>query len=315
VGHFYIAADTLEAYWPQYLKTAEHKKQPQSLAKELSHYKKWLQPHLGNVALKDIDLDVWGYLIDIMSKAGLAPRTRQYVCLTLRQVLSHAFVRKVIKTTPPSSKLIGAAHNTDANRRTRVLTTVELGALLKELRERCIFAYNFTLFCALTGCRAREAFTLKWAAVDLGQATVTFYRTKNKTSRTLPISDTLVKLLTELGPQGPAEHVFLSRTGTPYKEAPSTFKIIVRELGLNDGREEHDRVVFHTLRHTAATRMAQSGIPLRDLMDVGGWQTAAMALRYQHSEDAVKRLAMTALEQVVAPKPTKVIPFKGRHAV
>ncbi|MBZ2173408.1 site-specific integrase [Nitratidesulfovibrio sp. SRB-5] len=302
---------TLEAYWPQYLETAARKKQPQSLDKEISHYRKWLHPYLGSMSIKDIDLDTWDYFLNIMTRAGLSPRTRQYVCLTLRQLLSHAFARKVISTAPPSGKIIGAAHNSDESRRTRVLSQRELTAILDRLREWCVQDYRFTLFCALTGCRASEAFNLKWAAVDIGLPAVTFYQTKNGDSRTLPISNSLVEMLREIGPRGPSEHVFLSRSGNPYCEAPCSYKAAVHDLGLNEGRAVHDRVVFHTLRHTAATRMAQSGIPLRDLMDVGGWKTAAMALRYQHSEDKVKKHAMSVLESVLAPSEAKVISFSS----
>ena len=302
---------TLEAYWPQYLETAARKKQPQSLYKEISHYKKWLHPYLGSMPIKDIDLDTWDYFLNVMTKAGLAPRTRQYVCLTLRQLLNHAFARKVVKAAPPSGKIIGAAHNSDDSRRTRVLSRNELAAILDKLRDRCAEDYRFTLFCALTGCRASEAFNLKWAAVDLGLPAITFYQTKNKESRSLPISDSLVEMLREIGQRGPSDHVFLSRFGRPYCEAPGAYKAVVEELGLNEGRAVHDRVVFHTLRHTAATRMAQSGIPLRDLMDVGGWKTAAMALRYQHSEDKVKKRAMSVLESVLTPSEAKVLPFRA----
>ncbi|WBF66014.1 site-specific integrase [Desulfovibrio subterraneus] len=302
---------TLEAYWPQYLETAARKKQPQSLDKEISHYKKWLHPYLGSMPIKDIDLDTWDYFLNVMTKAGLAPRTRQYVCLTLRQLLNHAFARKVVKAAPPSGKIIGAAHNSDDSRRTRVLSRNELSTILDKLRDRCTEDYRFTLFCALTGCRASEAFNLRWAAVDLGLPAITFYQTKNKESRSLPISDSLVEMLRQIGQRGPSDHVFLSRFGRPYCEAPGAYKAVVEELGLNEGRAVHDRVVFHTLRHTAATRMAQSGIPLRDLMDVGGWKTAAMALRYQHSEDKVKKRAMSVLESVLTPTEAKVLPFRA----
>ena len=82
-------------------------------------------------------------------------------------------------------------------------------------------------------------------------------------------------------------------------------------LGLNDGRSKRDRVVFHTLRHTGATRLGQSNTPLRDMMDLAGWKTPSMALRYQHSGDAGRRKAMSALESMMQTEPAKVIPLHG----
>ena len=68
---------------------------------------------------------------------------------------------------------------------------------------------------------------------------------------------------------------------------------------MNDGREKFDKLVFHSLRHSGATRLGQSGIPLRDMMDLAGWKTPSMALRYQHGGDVGCRRAMGALESMV----------------
>ncbi|NCC84816.1 MAG: hypothetical protein EOM03_11930, partial [Clostridia bacterium] len=57
--------------------------------------------------------------------------------------------------------------------------------------------------------------------------------------------------------------VFLCSQGRPYNtQAPNSFRDVVEELGLNEGRAKLDRIVFHSLRHSGATRLGQSGVPL-----------------------------------------------------
>ena len=43
------------------------------------------------------------------------------------------------------------------------------------------------------------------------------------------------------------------------------------------------------------------------MMDLAGWKTPSMALRYQHSGDAGRRRAMAALEGLTQVEPAKVV--------
>jgi integrase len=101
--------------------------------------------------------------------------------------------------------------------------------------------------------------------------------------------------------------VFLNAAGKPYTQPPQPFRDTVETLGLNEGRDKRDRVVFHTLRHTAATRLAQAGTTLPDLQALGGWKSPIMALRYAHDDKRAKRKAMAALEAMTQVQSGKVI--------
>jgi integrase len=39
---------------------------------------------------------------------------------------------------------------------------------------------------------------------------------------------------------------------------------------------------WHDLRHTWASWLAQKGVPLSDIQEMGGWETYAMVKRYAH---------------------------------
>jgi integrase len=300
---------TLAEYWPEYLATAQGKKGETSWKKEITHFEKWLNPNLGTMPLKEIRVEHWDELLTTMKRAGLSPRTRQYVCLTLRQVMSHAFMRKVISEAPPAGKIIGATLPPDSNRRTRVLTSEELRKIMAEMKKRDIHGYRFILFLALTGGRVSDVYRLNWENVNIAGGEVTFQKTKNRKPRTIPISAPLIELLREIGPGQTGEPVFKMKAGGRYSEAPSSFRSIVSKLGLNKDRGRYDKITPHSLRHTAATMLAESHIPLRDMMSVMGWKTPSMALRYQHERDETKKRAMGTLEGMMQPDAPKVIPF------
>lgn len=46
---------------------------------------------------------------------------------------------------------------------------------------------------------------------------------------------------------------------------------------------------LHDARHTAATALLLLGVPERTVMAVMGWSNTAMAARYQHVTDTIRR--------------------------
>lgn len=192
-------------------------------------------------------------------------RSDCYPVAPTEAVLGHASTRKLVSTPPQSARDVGATIGKGGNRRTRILTTSELQAILNTLSERDRNAYAITFFCSLTGCRFGEAASLEWRDIDFSIGEATFRDTKNGTDRTIPLPDSLLNFLGELRGQGRlVGPVFLNGSGKVYTQPPQPFRDTVEALGLNEGRAMRDRAVFHTLRHTAATRLAQAGTSLPD---------------------------------------------------
>ena len=46
---------------------------------------------------------------------------------------------------------------------------------------------------------------------------------------------------------------------------------------------------LHDARHTAATVLLVLGVPERTVMGIMGWSSTAMAARYQHVTDPIRR--------------------------
>jgi integrase len=135
-------------------------------------------------------------------------------------------------------------------------------------------------FLLYTGCRLGEAINLDWAQVDLVRRHVQFLNTKNGQSRGCPLHPLALAALANLAHREGA--VFRRPDGLPYARKPdgggqikTGFKGACRRAGLSD-------VTPHTLRHTWASWHYQQQRDLRKLMDLGGWKSLTMVVRYSH---------------------------------
>lgn len=78
--------------------------------------------------------------------------------------------------------------------------------------------------------------------------------------------------------------VFTSPVGEPLNINSDyhRWKALLKEAGVRDGR-------LHDARHTAATVLLVLGVPERTVMGIMGWSSTAMAARYQHVTDPIRR--------------------------
>lgn len=297
---------TLAEYWQEaYFPAAQRSKSMASWKREEQHYRLWIQPLLGALPLRSIGLTQWDALVKELTDNNLSPRSKEYITGTLRRILRHANERGLVDIPPPTGKRVGVS-GPGNNRRLRVISEEEEAKIMEYLLGADPPAWRITKFAFLTGCRASEAFNLTWAGVDFSRGTITFRETKNRDTRTIRISPPLAELFAELEPGAPNKHVFTKRDGEAYLQSPSPFQTAVDNLGLNEGRTKRDKIVFHSIRHTVATRLARILGP-RDLMDIMGWRTVVMAMRYVHSNEDAKLKALSMLG--APPAKANVLPF------
>ncbi len=278
-----------------------------SWEKEVAHFEKRIKPVVGDKILNDITPEDVDRILDLMRAEELAPRTQQYAVGTLFRIWKLAAKRKLVKAgdNPAMGVEIAKVNNT----RLRVLSPQELKDILEALSVIDPAAHDITLFCAFTGCRFSEAARLTWEHVDLTRATALFPETKNRDSREVYLVPELLSMFDRLKHGEVGEHVFLRKSGQPFKEAPRSFKTAADELGLNDNRSKRDRATFHSLRHTAATFAARRGVPVKDMQLLFGWKTPSMVFRYCKGDEKTQRRAMQGLAQSLTAEPAKVLPM------
>ncbi|HBH18294.1 MAG TPA: hypothetical protein DDX14_05040 [Cyanobacteria bacterium UBA9579] len=112
--------------------------------------------------------------------------------------------------------------------------------------------------------------------------------TKSGKKRKIPISPTLARELQLLNKT--FEYVFANPvTGKPYVDI-KCFARLCKKIGIIN-------LVFHDLRHTAATRMVASGIDLIVVQDILGHASVKTTQRYAHPVTEQKQRAIEALDK------------------
>jgi integrase len=130
-------------------------------------------------------------------------------------------------------------------------------------------------YALATGCRMSEILHLEWSRVDLSRrvAWLDPGTTKNGEGRGIPLNKDAVLALRSV--QGIDARWCFTYQGEPMQAAGSAWERSLRRAGIGKFR-------FHDLRHTWASWHVMSGTRLQELMELGGWKSFEMVLRYAH---------------------------------
>ncbi|MGE4299114.1 MAG: tyrosine-type recombinase/integrase [Desulfovibrionaceae bacterium] len=301
---------TLAAFWEEhYAPAASQTKKPETWRTEEHHFRIWLAPRFGSLPLREIDPRELDTLRNAMRQAGRSPRTVQHVLATFRAVWKMACDWDIVAGDSPS-KAVKVGHIDNA--RVRFLSPEELAALLAEVKRRDPNAWELVLAAANTGARLGELASLTWGNVNLMGREINLVHTKTGKPRTVPMTPNLADMLRDKEQGHPGDLVFQNSLGGPWGLQPTAFRKAVATLGLNRGREDRrERIVFHSLRHTAASLMLKAGVDLRTIQSLFGWSTLAMLQRYTHAGNEAKLRAVERLAAEMKPSSGgKVLPMK-----
>jgi integrase len=157
----------------------------------------------------------------------------------------------------------------------RWLTRLEAARLCRKLPRHLRLAARLSLE---TGLRMRSQAKLEWSRVDLpaGRLWVPGYQMKAKKALGIPLSrraKRTLRALRALSPDSRYVHEWRGKRIDDFNTA--AFKAAVKAAGVAPLR-------WHDLRHTWASWHVQGGTSLHQLMQLGGWASYAMVLRYSH---------------------------------
>jgi integrase len=235
------------------------------------------QPELKDAPLSDIDSDVIEVLRALLAREGRSPATVDRHMAVLRAILTKCVTEWGYLDAAPKVRM----HNAKPAE-PRWLTRAQFAKLEAELPPHLKLAAEFAV---LTGLRMRSMLGLTWGRVDLKKRNAWIPGEQMKASKTLgiPLSGKAIKVLLKLktlSPQG--ERVFQydatgrSLQGKPIDDCNTrAFQNAVERAGVGPLR-------WHDLRHTFAAWAVQGGVTLHELMQLGGWSSYAMVLRYSH---------------------------------
>jgi integrase len=155
------------------------------------------------------------------------------------------------------------------------------------------------------GMRAGEVFGLRWKNLDQGNGLLWIMDPKSGRSRAVYMPDQVKAIFSEMAPGEPEGLIFPGPGGKVLREIPMPFRTAVKKLGFNDGiTDRRERFSFHSLRHSCASLLIQSGVDLYTVKEILGHGSIALTERYSHlANEALKEAANKMAD--LAKKPTE----------
>lgn len=165
----------------------------------------------------------------------------------------------------------------------------------KLLRASPKWLQEMIIFSLETGLRQSELLNLQWPQVDLYRRTITLLEQKNRAIDTLPLNERAMEVLRARAKVRylRSTHVFCNKKGNRIdpRNLLRAFYDAVDRAGI-------ERLRWHDLRHTFATRLAQAGVDLYKIQKLGRWKEISMLSRYAHHYPESLRDGVEVLDQI-----------------
>ena len=161
----------------------------------------------------------------------------------------------------------------EPTKRVRWLTKDEARRLIGELPEHLADMAAFTL---ATGLRRANVTGLCWDSVDMDRRTAWVHpdQSKSRKAIAIPLNDDAIRILENwLGRH--VLNVFIYQGRPIFQTSTKAWYSALERARIADFR-------WHDLRHSWASWHVQSGTSLAELMELGGWSSYSMVLRYAH---------------------------------
>lgn len=280
-----------------YYPTFQVGRKKETTRKANEHFKKWLDPVIGQIPLRDIKPFTLEKIKKNILDAGRSPRTLQYVLATFRQVWNMARRDALVDGDTPTRSIKKPKVD---NRRVRFLSHKEADTLLNVLQEKDTTAYNMALLSLHTGLRMGEITGLKWSHIDTERGIIRVMNPKGGVGRAVFMTERVKAMFEGLTQGEPEGRIFTRTTGEPLTEMPRIFFEVVAGLEFNKGiTDPRQKVVAHTLRHTFASWHVTAGTDIYTLKELLGHSVIQMTERYSHLAPGTLQNATKTLERAI----------------
>lgn len=284
----------------------EEKANKKSLDDDKSRISFWLK-HFSGMQLKDISErhiyaaiqkmtnrrheENWRLMAEAAAKRGKQPPAYVPKLASTATKATHlAFIKALLRTAERDWKMLDKAPIVKVpqpkNKRIRWLEPHEAKRLIDECPEPLKSVVEFAL---ATGLRRSNIINLEWKQIDMQRRVAWINPEDAKAGRAIGVAlnDTACRVLKkQIGNH--QQWVFVYResstrpdgTKSPVVrkmryDANTAWRAALKRAGIEDFR-------FHDLRHTWASWLVQSGVPLSALQEMGGWESIEMVRRYAH---------------------------------
>lgn len=212
----------------------------------------------------------------VTTNKPLAPATINRYRTNLQSILSWARKKRLF-AKGWQNPVCETERLPEDNARTRYLSLNEYEKLLKVSRlSRWDSLTVLIMLAVTTGARKGTLLGLKWSDVDLDAGTAKVDRTKNGNAFTLVLLPEVCHELQRIKRKAlPDDLVFRGRRPNRSMNFEKAWHMALKNAGI-------EGAVFHSLRHTHASWLAQQGAPLLAIAESMGHKSLVMTKRYAH---------------------------------
>ena len=227
-------------------------------------------------------------LIEVDKKLGrvLAPKTVQHILATARHIFNHAIKNELIKnlTNPIGSGRVRMpkVENQKIGFFTKEKAKELLELLLQRENKRL---YELTTLLLFTGARFSEVARLTWSDINFNTSLIFFASSKDGNARYIKMSNRVLEVVNTLYKNKINNLVIPTINGNKYEKMPKEWQIEVDKLIPGNDNANKDRLTTHSLRHTHASWLAQSGVDILHIKEQLGHKKIETTMRYSHLID------------------------------
>lgn len=308
--------ENIARQWLEELKPIRKKS---TIVKYMSQLKNYIIPAFGNFNLSDIgNEDIISFANKLLTEGRngqkLAPKTVSDILSRMKSIRRFALLRGYEVNYVPNAVEIPLRQG-----QIRVLTSTEENKLLRYLKKHFDLTALGILLSLFTGLRIGELCALKWSDFSFSDKEFQVKRTMQRLHNLN--EDTARKTFIEIGePKSPSslrkipipaelmkylksayveDSYVLSGSRDKFVE-PRTmenrFKSVLRKCGVQ-------RINFHVLRHSFATKCVELGFDIKSLSEILGHANVNITLnRYVHPSMKLKHANMNKLNSFICGK-------------
>lgn len=227
-------------------------------------------------------------LTEVDKKTGrvLAPKTVQHILATARHIFNHAIKNELIKnlTNPIGSGRVRMPKV--ENQKIGFFTREKAQELLEILQQReNKRLYELTALLLFTGARFSEVARLRWSDINFNTNLIYFASSKDGNARYIKMSNRVLEVVNTLYKNKINNLVIPTINGNKYEKMPKEWQIEVDKLIPGNDNANKDRLTTHSLRHTHASWLAQSGVDILHIKEQLGHKKIETTMRYSHLID------------------------------
>lgn len=286
---------TLSKFQDRFLELARTNNKPSTVKTKEDILRKHLVPAFGRLKLDEIDADrIEAFKADKL-RSGLSKKSVNNALTVLRKLLATAAEFGLLAQVPRIQWLRAPKKDID------FLTFEEAQRLAEHAEDG---RWRTMLIVALnTGLRIGELCALSWTDVDLTAGRLIVRRNvwkgqmgtpKGGREREVPLNERALRALKAHPRRLDSKWVFPQRDGGFIRNPQHT---CVEAIARQAKRAGLRPIGWHTARHTFASHLVMSGVPLKAVQELLGHSTIDMTMRYAHLSPSVTRDAVRALER------------------